>query len=412
MACSGKQSTSNNKKEKNGVDNGIISDDDILEAHLRQYAKENLKVEHRLGRLCDELKYDIKLRKLAYLNAKFGIPTSRKMPSLDVANQLLMEQLDADPSRERGVEFDTVAPFLIANDPDGTALRFPGKCPPLKCVALMADDPLHQVHCDGHEKLAAQGLEMGGVGIPIYLYVDKCTGGLLVGYTLPNVHKRDVIEHTYLDLVMATGNSTYILCPRQLVTDKGSEVGGSHNLQVSFRTEYAPSVNTDKYPPHIAVRSVHNTPIEKMWNIFSMFTGHNLKSTIISGCTSGVYHCEDGFHPSQELDKFINYWNDHPIRKQKNKKMPSGATPRDVWLSPDYCGVEHVGFPIPAEVIQAKRDALRLTREEAYCWVGEDFKKVAKAAYHAIGLPVLTISNGWSVFQRMETVLRAQYHFE
>jgi hypothetical protein len=63
--------------------------------------------------------------------------------------------------------------FLPAcNDPDGVDERYPGKK-----KNLMRSTKVHgtwqEIHCDGHEKLGALALQMGGVGLPIYGMKDK-----------------------------------------------------------------------------------------------------------------------------------------------------------------------------------------------------------------------------------------------
>jgi hypothetical protein len=58
------------------------------------------------------------------------------------------------------------------NDPDGVDERYPGK-KKIKRARLKAHGTWQELHCDGHEKLGALALQMGGVGLPIYAMRDK-----------------------------------------------------------------------------------------------------------------------------------------------------------------------------------------------------------------------------------------------
>lgn len=68
----------------------------------------------------------------------------------------------------------------------------------------------------------------------------------------------------------------------------------------------------------------------------------------------------------------MTYWNTHKIRKQKNKSMPSGATPTDIFTSPG---------------VDAEFD------EGAYC------------VYAKLGSPKVTSFSAWTVFQGMAPLI-------
>jgi hypothetical protein len=86
--------------------------------------------------------------------------------------------------------------------PEGPVLRYPGRQKPkIPRKALEAIGPWHQVCGDGHEKLGAQALNMGGVGLPIYGYRDMWTGNMLSLATLPNSRSPGALGHFLLDLI-------------------------------------------------------------------------------------------------------------------------------------------------------------------------------------------------------------------
>ncbi|KAI0310206.1 hypothetical protein OF83DRAFT_1023926, partial [Amylostereum chailletii] len=89
------------------------------------------------------------------------------------------------------------------------------------------------------------------------------------------------------------------------------------------------------YPAHMAMRSVHNTPIEGLWHWWLEHSGNNLKTAIVFGQEQGIFHQGDELHVclfyciwptivQTEADKFVEWWNGHQIRRQNGKLMPSG----------------------------------------------------------------------------------------
>lgn len=107
-----------------------------------------------------------------------------------------------------------------------------------------------------------------------------------------------------------------------------------------------------------------------------------------------------------ELNKFIEFWNLHRVRRQKQKLNPSGGTPIDFWTRPEDFGGQRTGFQVPLEAVQAMRGGLTLTREQAFQWVTPLFAQAAWAAWEAVGSPALDPKSAWDVFAQMEHVLR------
>jgi hypothetical protein len=73
---------------------------------------------------------------------------------------------------------------------------------PLNCLG-----PWHQIHCDGHEKLNSQALEMGTVTLPIYAFKDQFSTFVLTMQVLPNIRRVETIGHLYLDLAKDYGRT-------------------------------------------------------------------------------------------------------------------------------------------------------------------------------------------------------------
>jgi hypothetical protein len=83
---------------------------------------------------------------------------------------------------------DFIRKILAIHAPDGLSQRFPGANRVRRSV-LLAIGPNYQHHADGHDKLNAQALAMGGVSLPLHLVV------------VPNNRLATTIGHVYLDSV-------------------------------------------------------------------------------------------------------------------------------------------------------------------------------------------------------------------
>lgn len=106
----------------------------------------------------------------------------------------------------------------------------------------------------------------------------------------------------------------------------------------------------------------------------------------------------------QELDKFRDYWNNHKIRKQAQKLMPSGHIPTDALCYPILFGGRSCLICVPEEAQMDMHNIL--TEEVGQCdkhlsWYSEDFHQEASVAYGAIGSPQLSLGSAWEIFTMM-----------
>jgi len=95
---------------------------------------------------------------------------------------------------------DFIRNVLATHAPEGLARRFPG-ANRIRRSTLSSIGPNHQHHADGHEKLNAQGLNMGGVGLSIYGIKDQWSSFILHLVVVPNNRLATTIGHVYLDCV-------------------------------------------------------------------------------------------------------------------------------------------------------------------------------------------------------------------
>jgi len=97
---------------------------------------------------------------------------------------------------------DEITNIMRENNPSGFDNRFPGKNKKKQVprAQLESIGPFREISTDGHEKLAEQGLRMGGVTLPIYGAKDKWSAALLYLKVLPQVRKPGPIGHVFLDI--------------------------------------------------------------------------------------------------------------------------------------------------------------------------------------------------------------------
>ncbi|KAJ3508917.1 hypothetical protein NMY22_g16464 [Coprinellus aureogranulatus] len=403
-----KNCTSESPQNLNVTDANVSVDqdppDDVLKEALLQYARESerLSVDQKLVRLKVEHQLDIRPTKLWQLEKKFEVPSARRPPAPEAATAAVLAIVEADVNQQRGtgsigtilanqlilIPRDWIRKILATHAPEGLNRRFPG-VRAIKRSALDALGPHHQYHADGHEKLNAQALQMGG---SLTTDLARLSG-----------------MYTWI-----WSRVTNIEFPLTMVhRTKGSEVGYLFGFQTGLREVYAPEEDVTKFPPVVQMKSVHNTPIEGLWHWFSQTHGRNIKDDIISGYRTGIYNPNNPVHPKLfnwiwpkalqiQLDLFRQYWNNHKIRTQKAKPNQSGSTPRHAFIAPDLSQVQDCHLKVEEVVVDALRGRIPVSRQDAMRFVDAAFDALAKEAYEAIGSPDLSdTSRIWDIFRAM-----------
>ncbi|KAF7289316.1 hypothetical protein MIND_01393500 [Mycena indigotica] len=198
--------------------------------------------------------------------------------------------------------------------------------------------------------------------------------------------------------------------PIQLTVDGGTETQYMGDIHGFLRATYTPA-NAD-IPGVVSLKSTDNLPIEGIWSQLLHFTGHDLKAVILSGRSDSIINIGLELHMllfkwlwpkivKQAIDTFIRYWNGHRVRKQKEKILPSGVCPRDVYENLVQYGLTHAGIKVPKDVVDELRTRLPKSREECMRWVPASFNVQATAVYQALGCPTLSVANGWDIFTSM-----------
>ncbi|KAH7885579.1 hypothetical protein F5I97DRAFT_1887020 [Phlebopus sp. FC_14] len=388
------------------------------------YSKERLTVAERLTRLHVEFGLSIGKTRLHALNKQFGVPSTHKLPPEDIATQAILEKVADNVNQVNGVNAitsrlstegiplpqDFVRSVLARHAPDRSECTL---------SRSKASSPLcsgghwsqSATPCDGFAKLNAQALQMGGIRLDIYGIKDQWSSFLLHLVVVPNHRLATTIGHVYLDYVQK-----YQAIPATFVTDKGSETGIMYGNQEALRTVFAPDIDVNEYPPFLFLKSIHNTPIEGLWHWFAKTQGINMKTLIQSGRNDGIYHLNKDLHKQlfywlwpqilqEQLDKFVEYWNNHRIRYQKDKPNPSGTTPRHAFTAPQACGGQDCKVAVMQDVLDALRVAIPVSQKESMCWVSDDFAEMAGRVYIEIRCPDLVPKSGWTIFSQMEEIL-------
>ena len=89
--------------------------------------------------------------------------------------------------------------------------------------------------------------------------------------------------------------------------------------------------------------------------------------------------------------------------------MPSGTTPLNVFEVPEEYGYDDLSIKVDIDVVEHLRSTLEETREEAYRFVDDEFKAAAEEVYAELGMPPLTLEQGWQIFAAMRGPLHRMY---
>lgn len=107
-----------------------------------------------------------------------------------------------------------------------------------------------------------------------------------------------------------------------------------------------------------------------------------------------------------QLDKFVDYWNNHRVRFQADKPNISGTSPRHAFICPESFGAQDCRIDVEQRTLDALRAEIPVSRKDAMRWVDDVFAEEAQSAYEQIGSPVLIPTAGWIVFQDILAVLQ------
>ncbi|KAJ3782569.1 hypothetical protein GGU10DRAFT_396781 [Lentinula aff. detonsa] len=388
---------SNNRFGKNQHKNSDLSkapiNDERVHTALLEYHRRNITNKETISKLL-KIEHGITLapssvtRRKKHWSIQGSSATTQSMPDLD-KRQLVLDEMANDPNGKRGPRVikeilalrhkvhltrDFIEATMWEEDPDGFKSRDP-TAKKIKRSVLVCLGPHHEWSGDGHDKLTA-------IGFPIWACV-MCGQGNGSAYG-------KLLGTCSLSLFMSM----------VLVT-----VYGFAN---ALREEFASDLPIDALPPHKFLQSIHNITIERGWLRLRLDWGENVK--IFWDAGSGIYNSSDTQHDSlvrwlwptliqAELDSLKDRFNNHCVRKDRGKYLPSGTSPNTAFALYQQHGGDFGLQTADRNVIaQLMED---MGGENLIRFVPVEYAAKAQQVYDSLDLPKLTMSNIWGVFQAM-----------
>ncbi|KAJ6529386.1 hypothetical protein B0H19DRAFT_1333301, partial [Mycena capillaripes] len=379
-----------NNSGANGHYNGTRPPDDVLSLALHEYSRTSLSLNARLDYLLKDYNYKIGLSTLKKLNRQFKVPTVKKPPPDHIATTLVAESSMNNVSSCNGpntvwnqislqdgtkIPRDTVRCIMAKIDPDGAETRFLDcKRQPKQQRHLTDTGVYYELHFDGHEN--SQMVEFMAV-----LLKNMVVCFPIAFYKPPS-------------------NSCSVFV--QATVGGGSQTGELYACHVVMQ-QCMPELSLQEAPAFVALKSTDNIPIESLWHLFTNYVGLDLKEIILLGRSQSYFNPAFPLHIDlfNCLDDFVDYWNNHKIRTQRNKALPSGVSPKFVCDFPERFGLTHFGTPAPQDLVDSLCQSIPKSREECYRWVSDEFEVRASEIYDHIGTPKLAPTEGWTIFCRM-----------
>ena len=108
----------------------------------------------------------------------------------------------------------------------------------------------------------------------------------------------------------------------------------------------------------------------------------------------------------RELDALRERFNSHKVRRDRNKKLPSGVSPNVAYAMPDRYNAIDCLQQVDVAVIQEIMDAIG--GEDLIRFVSTDYAARAQQVFDLLRLPPVTLHNVWEVFQKMMPILHPQ----
>ncbi|KAJ7172053.1 hypothetical protein C8R46DRAFT_1073669 [Mycena filopes] len=386
-------------------------------AHLiQQYHRENLKFKYKdyIEALRNDHGITISRTKLSgYMKQLKLYTTSRgnRMPAGE-KTQLVLDELANDPCQTRGprvvkeamdleghkIGRDDISRVMHDFHPEGFEARHPlAKKKTINRQPLTAVGPDDEWSMDGHDKLNKAGFGIYGIR-------DKYGGTWLHYRVVPSNRYAAVVGVIFLECARKQGG-----IPVQTTTDRGSETRDAFAFQTALREVFAPGLLHRLVPSWRFLPSPRNITIESGWRPLFYTWGVNILEFFNAGLFDGFFEAGNDLHEhtsnwiwfplvQRELDKFCHQQNNHRVRFQADKLLPSGGTPHEFYTKPEKYGGEQCLIPVDGDVIQELLDGC----EEGYArmrYVEEEFDVIAEEAYTAMGRPAITLHNAWAVFR-------------
>ncbi|KAK7052603.1 hypothetical protein R3P38DRAFT_2861331 [Favolaschia claudopus] len=386
---------------------------------IRKYHSDNptFKYADYIEALLTDHNIKIGRSKIAKYLTQLGLSTSsrgNRMPD-DEQTQLILDELGNDPHQTRGprvvkealnlaghkIGRNKISDVMHTFEEEGFEKRDPkAQKKTVNRTPLTAVGPHEEWSMDGHDK-------MNEAGFGIYGIRDKWGTKFLHYRVLPSNRFADVIGVVFLECAKKYGG-----IPIQGSSDHGSEVRDAHAAQKTLREQFWDDENADGIPAWMFLESTHNITVESGWRPLFYTWGINVLEFYSAGMNDIFFKPANYIHQQtcnwiwfplvqRSLDEFCHRQNNHRIRKQKDKLLPSGGTPNAFTANPAKYGGHNCLIKIPADAIDKFLDEARETAREHMRYVDDDFDELACDAYEALQKPVITLQTAWVVFRAM-----------
>ena len=251
---------------------------------------------------------------------------------------------------------DDVEAELRRQDPNGTTHRQPGKGQRHRRAEFINPGPDHLWCIDGHDKIKAWGIE-------IYAAIDAYSRKIIWTYVGNANRSRLAVARQYLETVAQSN-----WCPRFIRADKGQEAVLLADAHLRLFLDYRQLAGDDQstldslpvnecfwFGPSSANQRIENwwcrlrtTQLE--WWI-TYFRYLEINGFFVSGQISDTAVLLFVFMPilRREVNAFVQMWNDHPIRKQRQLANHIPGVPNKLYdHRPDG---ERLGFQPNADLV-------------------------------------------------------------
>jgi hypothetical protein len=107
----------------------------------------------------------------------------------------------------------------------------------------------------------------------------------------------------------------------------------------------------------------------------------------------------------QELDTLKDRFNNHVVRKDRNKKLPSGVAPNIAFILHENYGSEDCLQLVNRDIVWGLMQDIG--GEDLIRFVSVEYAAIARTAFESLGHEKLSFHNIWTVFTLMMPLM---YH--
>lgn len=101
----------------------------------------------------------------------------------------------------------------------------------------------------------------------------------------------------------------------------------------------------------------------------------------------------------QELDTLKDHFNDHVVRTDREKKLPSGVSPNIAYTLHEQYGSEDCLQPVDRDIVWGLMEDIG--GEDLIRFVTVEYAERARAVFESLGHEKLSFQNIWGVFSLM-----------